>query len=76
MVLLNEGHIAEPMLDFFRQEPLPPTHSFWNHLKVTITPHNANDSHPRWIVVAIGESLRRARAGEELLNIVDASLSY
>ena len=57
-------------------EPLPAGHSFWDHPKVTVTPHNASDPHPRWVSGSIAECLRRARAGEELMNVVDMSRGY
>ena len=76
LVALESGHIAGATLDVFGQEPLPPDHPFWNHPKVTMTPHNASDPHPRWVAGAIADSLRRARAGEQLLNTVDVSRGY
>ena len=76
LAALESGHIAGATLDVFGQEPLPSDHPFWNHPKVTMTPHNASDPHPRWVAGAITDSLRRARAGEELLNAVDVSRGY
>ena len=76
LTALESGHIAGATLDVFGQEPLPPDHPFWNHPKVTMTPHNASDPHPRWVAGAIADSMRRARAGEELLNTVDVSRGY
>ena len=43
LTALESGHIAGATLDVFGQEPLPPDHPFWNHPKVTMTPHNASD---------------------------------
>ena len=76
LAALDSDHIAGATLDVFRQEPLPPDHPFWSHPKVTITPHNASDPHPRWVASAIVENLRRARAGETLLNVVDLGRGY
>ena len=73
---LDSEHIAGATLDVFGQEPLPPNHPFWNHPKVTMTPHNASDPHPRWVAGAIADNLRRARASEELLNAVNVSRGY
>ncbi|WP_368505616.1 D-2-hydroxyacid dehydrogenase [Alkalihalophilus sp. As8PL] len=37
--VLEEGHLAHASLDVFETEPLTSNHSFWNHEKVTVTPH-------------------------------------
>ena len=76
LAALDSGHIAGATLDVFRQEPLPANHPFWTHPNVTITPHNASDPLPRWVAGTIADSLRRARAGEDLLNIVDTARGY
>lgn len=39
LALLNSGHLAGATLDVFRTEPLPFDHPFWDHPKITITPH-------------------------------------
>jgi glyoxylate/hydroxypyruvate reductase A len=39
IALLDEGHLAHATLDVFAEEPLPSSHPFWHHPRVTITPH-------------------------------------
>ena len=39
LALLDEGHLAAATLDVFRTEPLPSDHPFWQHPKITVTPH-------------------------------------
>ena len=39
IALIDNGHVAGAALDVFRQEPLPPAHSFWKHPKIRVTPH-------------------------------------
>lgn len=73
---LNGGHLSAAQLDVFRQEPLPPEHPFWVHPKVRITPHNAGLTNPGTAATQIVENLRRLRAGEPLLNIVDPARGY
>jgi len=73
---LNSGHLAAAQLDVFRQEPLPQEHPFWVHPKVRITPHNAGLTNPDTAAAQIVENLRRLRAGEPLLNIVDPARGY
>ena len=38
---LDRGHLGHATLDVFRDEPLPPSHPFWHHPSVTVTPHIA-----------------------------------
>ena len=44
---LDAGLLRFVLLDVFAEEPLPPTHPFWNHPRVIITPHVAADTVPR-----------------------------
>lgn len=39
--IIDSGHLAGATLDVFRQEPLPPSHPFWQHPKITVTPHTS-----------------------------------
>ena len=39
IALIDNGHVAGAALDVFREEPLPPAHSFWKHPKIRVTPH-------------------------------------
>jgi len=39
---LDDGQLSYATLDVFRQEPLPDDHPFWQHAKVTVTPHIAS----------------------------------
>jgi glyoxylate/hydroxypyruvate reductase len=73
---LDSGHLAAAQLDVFRQEPLPSDHPFWTHAKIRITPHNAGTTNPDTAAAQIVENLRRLRAGEPLLNIVDPARGY
>lgn len=38
---IEEGRIRSAALDVFAEEPLPKEHPFWNHPRVTVTPHVA-----------------------------------
>ncbi len=73
---LDSGHLAAAQLDVFRQEPLPADHRFWTHPKIRVTPHNAGVTDPMAAADQIVENLRRLRAGEPLLNIVDPVRGY
>ena len=39
---LNSGQIGGATLDVFHVEPLPASHPFWTHPKITVTPHVAS----------------------------------
>jgi glyoxylate/hydroxypyruvate reductase len=41
LALLDNGHLEGATLDVFRVEPLPRNHPFWNHPKITLTPHTS-----------------------------------
>jgi len=73
---LDSGHLAAAQLDVFRQEPLPSDHPFWKHPKIRITPHNAGITNPMTAAKQIVENLRRLRAGEKLVNVVDPARGY
>ena len=75
LAALDAG-LGHATLDVFRVEPLPQDHPFWRHPKVTVTPHIAADTRPVGAVKVLVENIRRAEAGEALLNLVDRRLGY
>lgn len=76
LAALDSGQITEATLDVFRTEPLPPESRFWDHPRVTVTPHIAAFSDPRALVDQVIGNIRRDRAGEPLLNTVDPKRGY
>jgi glyoxylate/hydroxypyruvate reductase A len=76
LAALDRGHLAAAQLDVFNQEPLPPEHPFWTHPKIRVTPHNAGITDPMSAAHQIVENLRRLRAGEKLMNVVDPARGY
>jgi glyoxylate/hydroxypyruvate reductase A len=68
---IASGRVDAATLDVASVEPLPPTHPFWGHPNVLITPHVAGISRPMTAVVMIAANIRRAMAGERLLHEVD-----
>ena len=44
---LDSGQLSAAALDVFRDEPLPPGHSFWQHPRILVTPHIAGITNPR-----------------------------
>ena len=76
ILALDDGHLAGATLDVFQTEPLPEDHPFWTHPRVTITPHTAADSFPEDVAPQLVENIRRALAGEDLLNVIDVGRGY
>jgi glyoxylate/hydroxypyruvate reductase A len=73
---LHSGRIAEATLDVFRTEPLPEDSPLWGFDQVLITPHLASVAIPRTAARQVAENLRRLRAGEPLINVVDPLRGY
>ena len=76
LAALDSGHLAGAALDVFHREPLAPEHRFWSHPKVIVTPHVSADAVPRTAAEQVAENIRRAVAGEPLLNPVDVERGY
>ena len=73
---LDAGQLSHATLDVFRSEPLPKEHPFWRHPKVTVSPHIAAPTRPEIAARQVVENIRRAEAGEALLNLVDRAAGY
>lgn len=76
LAALDAGRVGHATLDVFRVEPLPQDHPFWTHPRVTVTPHIAADTRAPSASRVIVENIRRAEAGEPLLNRVDRQRGY
>lgn len=73
---LDSGQIAEATLDVFAEEPLHADHAFWDHPRITVTPHIAALTQPRTAVAMIAENIRRDAAGLPPLHAVDRARGY
>ncbi|TPM98477.1 glyoxylate/hydroxypyruvate reductase A [Mesorhizobium sp. B2-1-5] len=73
---LDNGHLAAAMLDVTDPEPLPDDHPLWRHPKVAITPHIASVTQADSAAQSVVDNIRRHRAGEELIGLVDRTLGY
>jgi len=76
LAALSTGQIAHATLDVFRTEPLAQDHPFWDHPRVTVTPHIASDTRADTAAQVIAENIRRSEAGEPLLFLVDRTTGY
>jgi glyoxylate/hydroxypyruvate reductase A len=73
---LENGQLAEAVLDVTDPEPLPEAHLLWSHPRVRITPHIASATQPRTAARAVIENLRRHASGEPLVGLVDRARGY
>lgn len=76
LAALNSDHIAGATLDVFHTEPLPAEHPFWNHPKVTVTPHVASITNPFTASMQVADNIRRLQQGEALVGVVDRQNRY
>ena len=76
LAALEDGQIAEATLDVFETEPLPETHPFWRMEQVLVLPHIASIAVPEIAARDVVANIRRLRAGQPLLNIVDRVRGY
>ncbi|MGI3183841.1 2-hydroxyacid dehydrogenase [Nioella aestuarii] len=76
LAALDNGQIAHATLDVFRVEPLPAEHPYWNHPKVTVTPHIASETRPETAADIVAENIKRSEQGVELLHLVDRNAGY
>ncbi|MEM7472529.1 MAG: glyoxylate/hydroxypyruvate reductase A [Pseudomonadota bacterium] len=73
---LESGLLSHATLDVFRVEPLPVEHPFWDHPKVTVTPHIASETRAVTAAEVIAENIRRGEAGAPFAHRVDRTLGY
>ena len=76
LAALDSARLRHAVLDVFNVEPLPAEHRYWRHARVTVTPHMAALTNPHTAAAFVAENLRRLRAGEPLLGLVDRGQGY
>jgi glyoxylate/hydroxypyruvate reductase A len=76
LAALDRGHLRHAVLDVFHTEPLPATHRYWQHPRVTLLPHAAAATDPRSAAQVAAANLRAAMAGAPLAHLVDRSRGY
>jgi len=76
LVALNSGHLAHAVLDVFEAEPLPATHVFWFHPRVTLWPHVAALTDLRSAAALVASNVEAVRRGEAAAHLVDRSRGY
>jgi glyoxylate/hydroxypyruvate reductase len=73
---LDEGHLAEAVLDVTDPEPLPAADPLWSHPRVRITPHIASMTRAHTAARVTIDNLRRFARGEPLVGLVDRTRGY
>ncbi|GBQ89002.1 D-3-phosphoglycerate dehydrogenase [Gluconacetobacter johannae DSM 13595] len=76
LAALESGHLSHAILDVAGQEPLPADHPFWDHPGITLTPHVASDTTPASAAHQLVDNLRRLRAGQTPVGLVDRGRGY
>lgn len=76
LALLESGHLAGATLDVFRTEPLPPSHPFWRHPRIRVTPHISASTLPRQSMVQIVGKIQALARGEPVSAIVNPNHGY
>lgn len=79
IALIDSGHLAGATLDVFRTEPLPAAHPFWQHPKITVTPHtSARTLREESIAQIAGKiaALQRGQTIASLAGVVDPKKGY
>jgi glyoxylate/hydroxypyruvate reductase len=71
LAALDDGRLSDAVLDVFATEPLPVSHPFWSHPRVTVLPHVAAPSDPEDLVAEVVANLRRFLAGKAPCHLVE-----
>jgi glyoxylate/hydroxypyruvate reductase A len=76
LVALDDGTLSAAMLDVTALEPLPADHPFWSHPRIVLTPHIASETQAESAGRVLVDNIRRHRAGQPLIGLVDRGRGY
>jgi glyoxylate/hydroxypyruvate reductase A len=76
LAALDSGHLRHAVLDVFNTEPLPASHPYWLHPRVTVLPHAAAATDARSAAAVAVANLRAVRDGGPVLHTVDRQRGY
>jgi glyoxylate/hydroxypyruvate reductase A len=76
LALIDSGHLAGATLDVFRTEPLPADHVFWQHPKITVTPHTSARTLREESIAQIVGKMQALQRGESIKGVVDHQRGY
>ncbi len=76
IALIDTGHLAGATLDVFLTEPLPAAHRFWQHPKITVTPHTSARTLREESIAQIVGKIQALQRGEAINGVVDHQRGY
>jgi glyoxylate/hydroxypyruvate reductase A len=76
LAAIDSGKVARATLDVFAVEPLPQDHPFWNHPKITVTPHVCGPLVPDKVVPHFLKNYEAFERRQPLRNVVDLARQY
>ncbi|MDT7838328.1 2-hydroxyacid dehydrogenase [Aquabacterium sp. OR-4] len=76
LAALASGQLGAATLDAFRTEPLPAGHPFWQHPRITVTPHIATRTPIAVIAAQTLANLASAQAGRAADVAIDRRRGY
>ena len=76
LAALDDGTLGAATLDVFNEEPLAAESPFWDHPRVTITPHYAASSSASALSARIAAGISAFEAGQPLDHLVDRERGY
>ena len=76
LALLDSGKLSGATLDVFAEEPLPPTHPYWTHPRVAVTPHVSGLTVPEDAVAQIAAKIACLERGEAVTGLFDLERGY
>ena len=74
--LIDDGHLSGATLDVFRTEPLPKDHPFWQHPKITVTPHTSARTIRDESIAQIVGKIAALEREEAIAGIVEPGRGY
>ncbi|GBU15502.1 glyoxylate/hydroxypyruvate reductase A [Polaromonas sp.] len=76
LALINSGRLAGATLDVFRTEPLPAEHPFWQHPKITVTPHTSARTLRSESIAQIAGKILALERGEAVAGVINQAQGY
>ncbi|TKD68362.1 D-2-hydroxyacid dehydrogenase [Pseudalkalibacillus hwajinpoensis] len=76
---LNAGEVKHAVLDVFENEPLDPSHPFWEMDTVTVTPHHSaisDNYQPRAIEIFKYNLRKYLKESNDMKNVIDPDRGY
>lgn len=73
---IDDGQLRGATLDVMATEPLPETHAFWRHPKISIWPHVSAQTNASTAGEQIAKAIADIRQGQNPKNSVDTKRGY